>query len=208
MKYMKMTIILFAITVSTFCCRSGGEIAKNKDSNETYINYLSSVINDTTFFEIPELKIVDSSIYPVLDSAILWSENCGYFDPKIKNLYSFLFEARLDSSSDFLYTINTHLSPSYAIGLNLVKAGIFKKIENIGIFYYRHFLFVIPMANYGDQKELEYFPFVMQGGNKLKIRAPKFQNEKKYSSYITFSKRNFKYKIIENEICGVEILIR
>ena len=198
---------MFVVVVLMFSCTTERNVAKNRDYNESYIQYLSSVINDTPFFEIPKLKIVDSSIYPVLDSVILWSGNCGYFDSRIKNLYSFIFQARPENDK-LLHFINAHLSPAYAIGLNLVKAGILKQIENIGIFYYRHFLFLVPLGNYRGQKELEYFPFVIQSGNKLKIRAPKFVNEKVYDSYITFSKLNAGYNIIKNKICGNQILIK
>lgn len=206
MKYSKLAILLFVVVVLMPSCDTEKRFAKSRVYNESYIKYLSSVINDTTFFELPELKIVDSSIYPVLDSVIFWSENCRYFDARVKSLYSFRFTEKPENDRHS-YFINAHYSPAGALGLSLIEAGIIKQI-NVGIFYYRHFLFVVPMANYRDQKELEIFPFVKQAGNKLKIRAPKFFDEKVYASYVTFDKQNDKYKIKENKICGLEILIQ
>lgn len=207
MKNIILFILLFAGVELMFSCSTQSNIANKRISNESYIKYLSSVVNDTNFFEIPELKIVDSSIYPILDSLLLWSEKCKYFDNLVKDLYSFRFEVKPEKDK-FLYSANAHLSPAQAIGLILVEAGIINKIENIGIFYYKHHLFVIPMANYRDQKELEYFPFVKQLDKKLKIRAPKFLEERVYDSYIDFIKLNDGYKIINKEICGYQILIR
>jgi hypothetical protein len=206
MKYTKLVILLFVIAMSTPSCNTERNLTKNKINNESYIKYLSSVINDTIFFELPELKIVDSSIYPILDSVILWSEKCIYFDARIKNLYSFRFAARSENGK-FLYFTDAHLSPAGALGITLIEAGIIKQL-NIGIFYYKHYSFIVPMANYREQKELEYFTFVKKSGNKLNIRAPKFIDEKVYASYITFDKQDDSYKIKENEICGGQILIQ
>lgn len=182
------------------------QLSKNGVNNEPYFQYLSSIINDTTFFQFPELTIVDINIFPVLDSLIVLSEKCSYFDARVKNLYSFRFAA-LPENNKLLYIADAHLSPASAIGLSLVESGIKKKIENIGIFYYKYYLFVVPMGNYRGQKELEYFPFVKLSGNALKIRAPKFYNEKSYESYIRFRELNGGYDLIENKICGLQILI-
>lgn len=207
MKHIIILILLFVVVELMSSCNTQRIIANKRINNESYFKYLSSLVNDTNFFEIPELTIVDSSIYPIIDSLILWSEKCKYFDTRVMNLYSFRFEVKPEKDK-FLYFANAHLSPAHAIGLILVEAEIIKQIENIGIFYYKHHLFVIPMTNYRDQKELEYFPFVKQLGKKLKIRAPKFFDEKVYSSYINFIKINGGYKIIKNEICGYQILIQ
>ena len=207
MKQIILLIFLFVGVELMFSCGTQRNIANKRIYNESYIKYLSSVVNDTNFFEISELKIVDSSICPILDSLMLWSEKCKYFDTHVKNLYSFRFEVKPEKDK-FLYIANAHLSPAQAIGLILVEAEIVKKIENIGIFYYRHHLFVVPMANYRDQKELEYFPFVKQLDKKLRIRAPKFLEERVYDSYINFIKLNDGYKIVNNEICGYQILIQ
>ena len=120
-----------------------------------------------------------------------------------------LFRSGIISKNDKpLYSIDANLSPAQAIGLILVETGAIKQIKNIGIFYYKNYLFVIPSSNIGEQTELKYFPFVKKTDNILKIRAPKFFNEKVYSSYVTFTKQDGSYKIIDNEICGDEVLIR
>lgn len=205
--YIKLINIFFLVVVILFSCSINRNIAKNRDNKESYTQYLSSIINDTTFFQFPELTIVDNGIYPVLDSLIARTEKCNYFDARVKNLYSFRFAA-LPENDKLLYFTEAHLSPASAIGLSLVEAGIKKQIDNIGIFYYKHYLFVVPMGNYRGQKELEYFPFVKLSGNTLKIKAPKFFDEKNYESYISFSKQNSGYNIRENKICGLQILIQ
>lgn len=189
-------------------CSTSKNVANNQTKNEDYIRYLSSVINDTVFYEFPELTIIDDGIYPVLDSVILWSEKCKYFDNRIKYLHTFRFAA-LPKDNEFRYSIHAHMSPSSAIGLLLVKAGFITELEmNVGIFYYRNYLFVVPTEGYRGQKDLEYFSFFKPSGNKIKIRAPEFLDEKEYASYITFDKVGSNFKILENEVCGLEILIQ
>ena len=205
MKYIIFVIVATCTILLTPSCVLKRKLLKERRECNSYIKYLSEVINDTSFYEVPELKIVDSSIYPILDSIMLLSEKCNYFDTRIKYLYSFRFAARQDSGK-MLYFIDAHESTANALSIE-DSAGK-KRVGNVGIFYYRHFLFVVPKGSYWEQKDLEYFPFLMQTGNKIKIRAPKFINEKNYASYITFIKVNDQYKIREIEICGGEILIR
>ncbi len=203
MKYIKLNTLFFVVIVLMYSCTSQRRIAKSRVNNESYIKYLSSVINDTTFFEFPELKIVDSSIYPLLDSVIFWSEKCKYFDARIKSLYSFKLGI-MTNTDNRLYSIFAHKSPAQAIGLGLLEAGVVKQLD-AGIFYYKHYLFVAPMGKNDkndNEKELEHFPFLKQSGNKLKIRAPYFINGDRYFSYINFSKLNGSYKVNENEICN------
>jgi hypothetical protein len=205
-----MKLIIFVIVITCTILLVPSCVLKRKLLNErkehnSYVKYLSEVINDTSFYEIPELKIVDTSICPILDSIILWSEKCNYFDSRIKYLYSFRFAARQDSGK-MLYFIDAHKSTANA--LHLEDSAGKKRVGNVGIFYYRHFLFVVPKGSYWEQKDLEYFPFFMQTGNKMKIRAQKFIDEKNYASYISFIKVNDQYKIREREICGGVILIR
>lgn len=207
MKYIKLNILFFVIVVLMFSCSTQRKVAKNNVYKESYIKYLSSVINDTIFFEFTQFSIVDKSIYPILDSVIFLSEKCQYFDTQVKYLNSFRFGI-MPKDDKSLFSIYAHLSPAQAIGLVLVETGAIKKIKNIGIFYYRNYLFVIPSTNLGEQNELKHFPFVKKTDSILKIRAPKFFDEKVYSSYVTFTKQDSSYKIIENEICGDEILIR
>jgi hypothetical protein len=190
-----------------YSCSTQRKVAKNSVYNESYIKYLSSVINDTVFFEFTQYSIVDKSIYPILDSAILLSEHCQYFDTKVRYLNSFSFGFNYKNNKSF-YSIDAHQSPAQAIGLILLETGTIKEIKNIGIFYYKNYLFVIPSAKFGEQNELKNFPFAKKTDTILKIRAPKFFDEKVYSSYITFTKLDGSYKIIENEICGEQILIQ
>lgn len=208
MKLIKLKILLIVGSISMLSCSIGKNVANKNIQNDTYIKYLSSIINDTTFYEIPELSIVDNGIYPVLDSIILWSEECKYFERKIKYLNSFRFEA-LPKDNNLRYFINAHLSPYSAVGLLLVKTKDIKNIEtHVAIFYYKHYLFVVPTGDYRGQKNLEFFPFFKLSGNNLKIRAPEFLEEKSYDSYLTFIKKNGRFSVIENKICGPQILIQ
>lgn len=206
MKYIKLITLPFVVVVLMSSCNTQRKVTKNSVYNESYSKYLSSVINDTIFFELTQYCIIDKSIYPILDSVILLSEKCQYFDTKVKYLNSFRFGIKSENDKR-LYSIDAHLSPAQAIGLILVETGVIKQIKNIGIFYYKNYLFVIPSSNFGEQNELKYFPFVKKTDNILKIRAPKFFDEKVYSSYITFTKIDGSYEIIGNEICGDRILI-
>lgn len=190
-----------------YSCSRQLKIVKNSAYYESYNKYLLSVINDTVLFEFAQFGVVDNSVYPILDSVILLSERCQYFDDKVKYLNSFRF-GFMSSNDKQLYSIDAHLSPAQAIGLVLLETGAIQKINNIGAFYYRNYLFVIPTSNLGQQTEYKYFPFVKKTDSTLKIRAPKFFNEKVYSSYITFTKQGSSYKIKENKICGDEILIK
>jgi hypothetical protein len=208
MKFIISAIILFLIGLSTHTCSTSKRVANNQAKNENYIRYLSSVINDTVYYEFPELTIIDKRIYPILDSIILWSEKCKYFDTRVKYLNSFRFSA-LPRENELQYFIDAHESPYSALGLLLVRTGFLTDIEKkVAIFYYKHYMFVVPKGDYRGQKELEYFPFVKLTGNNLKIRAPKFLEEKSYASYINFGIKKGKFTIIENEVCGLEILIQ
>lgn len=207
MMSMKLTVLLFFGVALSFNCGTEKKVAKSSTQHEAYTRYLSSVVNDTTFYELPELIVMDNGIFHVLDSIILWSEKCNYFDTKVRYLNSFLFEA-LPKENGILYSINSHISPSFAIGLNLVRAGFTKQIANVGVFYYKHYLFVVPTADYKEQKDLEYFPFFTRSGKNLKIKALEFFNEKVYASFITFNKSNDSFKIIKNEVCGLQILVQ
>jgi hypothetical protein len=206
MKHIKLNIFLFGVVV-LISCSTQKKAAKNSVYTKTYNKYLSSVINDTVFFEFTQFDISDKSIYPILDSVILLSEKCQYFDTKVKYLNSFRFGIMYKNNKP-LYSIDAHLSPAQAIGLVLLETGAIKQIKGIGVFYYKNYLFVIPSSNSEEQNKLKYFPFAKQTDNKLKIRAPKFFDEKVYSSYVTFDKLEDVYKLIDNEICGHQILIQ
>lgn len=205
MKYNKLSALFFVVVLLMYSCGTHRKVAKNKVSNESYSKYLSSVINDTIFFEFTEYSIVDKSIYPILDSVILLSEKCKYFDSKVKYLNSFRFGIMYKNGKS-LYSVDAHLSPAQAIGLILLETGTIKEI-NGGIFYYKNYLFEVPSSNFGEENELKLFPFIKKTDKILKIRAPKFFDEKVHSSYVTFTKQDGSYKIMENEICGDEILI-
>ena len=205
MKYNKLSALFFVVVLLMYSCGTHRKVAKNKVSNESYSKYLSSVINDTIFFEFTEYSIVDKSIYLILDSVILLSEKCKYFDSKVKYLNSFRFGIMYKNGKS-LYSVNAHLSPAQAIGLILLETGTIKEI-NGGIFYYKNYLFEVPSSNFGEENELKLFPFIKKTDKILKIRAPKFFDEKVHSSYVTFTKQDGSYKIMENEICGDEILI-
>jgi len=206
MKYNKLSALSFLVVILISSCSIQRKGAKNNVSNESYSKYLSSVINDTIFFEFAEYSIVDKSIYPILDSVILLSEKCKYFDSKVKYLNSFRFGIMYENGKS-LYSVDAHLSPAQAIGLILVEFGAIKEIKNIGIFYYNNYLFVVPSSDIAEENELKFFPFIKKTDKILKIRAPKFFDEKVHSSYVTFTKQDGSYKIMENEICGDEILI-
>lgn len=205
MKYHKLSAIFFVVVILISSCSTKRKVAKNNVSNESYSKYLSSVINDTIFFEFAEYSIVDKSIYPILDSVILLSEKCKYFDSKVKYLNSFRFGIMYENGKS-LYSVDAHLSPAQAIGLILLETGTIKEIKG-GIFYYKNYLFEVPSSNFGEENELKLFPFIKKTDKILKIRAPKFFDEKVHSSYVTFTKQGGSYKIMENEICGDEILI-
>lgn len=205
MKNIKLNTLFFVVVPLLFSCSTQRKVAKNNIYSESYCKYLSSVINDTTFYELSEYSIVDKSIYPILDSVILLSEKCNYFDVRFKYLYSFRFGIMYKNGRP-LFSIDAHLSPAQAIGLILLETGTIKEIKG-GVFYYRNYLFHIPSDSLAAQNEFKIFPFVKQTNNKLKIRVPKFIEEKVYSSYITFTKIDSSYKITENEICGHQIQI-
>jgi hypothetical protein len=207
MKYIKLNTLVFVFVVFMYSCSTQKKVAKQSAYKESYSKYLSSVINDTVFYEFTQYSIVDKSIYPILDSAILLSEQCTYFDSKVKYLNSFGFNIRYMNDKSF-YSIDAHLSPYQAVGLVLVEAGIKKKVDILGIFFYKNYLFVIPTSSFGEQKEINNFPFVKKTDKILKIRAPKFYKEKTYSSYLNFAKTDSSYKIVENQICGERILIQ
>jgi|GEM_PF-6828058 len=207
MKYIKLITLLFVVVVLISACNTQRQLAKNRVNQESYSKYLSSVINDTSFFEFPQFNIVDKRIYPVLDSVILHTENCRYFDASVKYLNTFRFGIVYKNGKP-LYSIDAHISPAQAIGLILVETKTIKQVRNVGIFYYKNYLFVIPSSEFTKQNELTYFPFVKKTDNVLKIRAPKFFEEKVYSSYVGFTKLEDSYKIIENKICGDQVVIR
>src|SRR5690606_23274760 len=135
MKYSRLYILLFLTFILVSSCGFQRKVVKNNDYNESYTQYLSSVINDTVFFRFSELSIVDKSINPILDSVIALSEKCKYFDNRVKYLNSFRFGMRSENGKNF-YSITAHLSPAQAIGLILVETGIIKQIAG-GIFYYK-----------------------------------------------------------------------
>ncbi|MCB0740101.1 MAG: hypothetical protein KDB92_03380 [Chitinophagaceae bacterium] len=201
-----MNKLFLLVFVSIYSCNIQSRIAKNKVDNESYCKYLSSVINDTNYFKFTEYSIADKSIYPILDSVILLSEKCKYFDTKVKYLNSFRF-GKIYENGKFFYSIDANLSPAQAIGLILLQTGTVKELKG-GIFYYKNYLFAIPYINFGEQNELKEFPFIEKTDNILRIRAPKFFDEKVYSSYVTFTKLEGSYKIVDNETCGNQILIR
>lgn len=207
MKHFSLTALFFVLVVLMSACSMQRKVAKNNAYNKSYGQYLSSVINDTSFFEFTQLSVVDKSIYPILDSVILLSEKCKYFDSKLKYLNAFRFRI-VPKSDKRLYSIDAHLSPAQAIGLILLETGAIEQITDISIFYYKHYLFVVPSFNLGEEGELKDFPFVKMTDTVLKIRAPKSFYEKVYSSYISFTRQDGSYKITENEICRDEILIR
>ncbi len=207
MKFFKSRILFIGIALFICSCSTQRQAEIKSHKVSSYIQHLSSIINDTAFYEFAQYSIVDKSIFPILDSVILLSEKCSYFDSNVKYLNSFRFGVT-SKNENHSYSIDAHLSPAQAIGLILVESGAVDEIRNIGMLYYRNYLFVIPSATFGMHDELIYFPFIKKTGKKLKIRAPEFFDGKVYSSYITFMKKDDGFKIVENEICGPQILIQ
>ena len=95
-------------------CSLENKARYKREYYKSYVEYLSSVVNDTNFYDVPTLQIVDSSIYSILDSVIQLSERCKYFDPRIKYLYAFRFAARTENEK-LLYFIDAHKSYACSI---------------------------------------------------------------------------------------------
>lgn len=175
-------------------------------NNEAFCNYLTTVVNDTVYYELPEYKIVENSIYPILDSAINSSERCRYFDSRVRFLNSFLIRKILKDGKEF-FSVMTNLSPAQALGVFALGVNERKEFNDIGGFMYRNHFFVISSSILAEQNRVSGFPFAAKTGGVLKVRAPRFFDEKWYSSYISFDLQNAIYKIEENQTCGNQILI-
>lgn len=190
------TIILIMMTIAIIITFDSCK------SSKLFNRYLSGIMSDTNVYEIPALKIIDKNIYPILDSAIFYTEKCEYFDIRLPYLYAFYIVQNKDKSN---YVIYAHKSIQEA-------TGVFSHIHlNIpitrGVFYYKNYLFSIDIDAYPTKKTINY-PFCVKAGYNYKVVANELFDEKSYSSYLDFKKENDKYILIENNICGSEIIIR
>jgi len=204
MKQIPFHILIVLAFFHINSCRVENGSLNTRKYYKSYVKYLSNVINDTSYYEFPTVEIIDSSIYPILDSVILWAEGCPYFDARIKYLYAFRFTAKSENKK-LLYSINAHMSYESALGVSLNRTFRKNLIGEVGIFYYKYYLFVVPIELYGDRNGLEYFSFCSKTDYKAKLRAPYLYQNGSYMSYINFMKEGEKYKIVDKEICGGRI---
>jgi len=114
--------------------------AKDKEIN----NFLLKAANDTSVFYVPALAITDSAIFPVLDSAIAETERCEYFDERIRYFHAFTFSYKRRPEGKVLYSICTHESKETALGVWVNRGFGINAPGNVGVFYHRGYLFVIP----------------------------------------------------------------
>lgn len=201
-----IAIIILCIIVFIFSCNSSGFIFKKRTKSNEFQEFLLQVLNDTTIYEIPALKIIDSKLYSILDTAISNTEKCEYFNDQIPYLHGFAINAKKESDT-VIYSISSLKSIYNVIGQLMNFINDTEGSINVGVFYYKNYLFSVPLNPSLEHSKIG-FPFCIDTGCSYRISAPGLINERAYSSYINFVKEGENYKITDNRICNSEILIR
>lgn len=202
---MKLTLKIIAVCITSvilYSCKLK-TIIDDKYFNE----YVISVMNDTSMYELNSLQIIDKNIYPILDSVIIATENCEYFDARMKRFYGFRISSVMKDNGQLRYSIYAHQSIEKAIGLHVNKVIDINKPTDIGVFYYKNYLFLVSTNNYLIEKEIK-FSFYKKSNCFYRIYAPNLYKEKIYSSYLDFKIEQKVYTVSDNKVCGEEILIR
>jgi len=201
----KVVLMVFVVSILLLdACSPGVKILSKKSDYRLFHEYLLKVVRDTNRYEVPALKIVDEDLYPILDSAINSTEQCEYFDKRIPYLHAFYISA-IKKNGRLTYSIDTHRSIYSVLGLLLNWAEGKNEPMDVGVFYYKNYLFAVSVSPYLKQIGIA-FPFCVQTDCNYQIFAPELYKEKVYNSYVNFVKKNDKYVIVENKVCGGEIL--
>jgi len=188
-----------------YACQSSQGVFSKKREQQEFHAYLLKVLNDTSTFEIPALRIVDDKLYPILDSVINSTEQCEYFNERIRYLHAFQFSAR-NKNGRRVYSVYALGSIESALGLFTNRAVGKNTPMDCGIFYYKNYLFSVPLDPYLQQIDID-FPFVVRSGCNYRIAAPNLYNEKAYPAYMNFVQENNQYIIIADGICEGPLLI-
>ena len=154
--------------------------------NAVFTQFLNRAINETDTVIIPQVTLADTTINKFLDLAITKTEQCSYFDNRLKYLYAFSLSAREDSSK-LICDINCNLSVKGALGLEMKEINDFLGTESpvMGGFYYKNYLFTVPIE-YNGVEQISDYPFLQLTDCKLRILATDLMDKSTYLSYLRF----------------------
>jgi len=168
--------------------------------------HLLATINDPRSYELPTILISDDNLYPILDSAILSLEKCVYFDERVKYIYAFSLSSKEDSEGMKIYSLFGLHSVEFVVGLDFNRSIGIDKPSDVGVFYYKNYLFAVPLVD-SKGKEIN-FPFCKKTDCQSRVKAYSLYKEKVYDSSFDFVLKYDKYKVVEDHICGAQILVK
>ena len=175
--------------------------------NRGFKKHLLETINDPRSYQLPTVQVIDSNFYSVLDSAISSLEKCKHFDDRVKYMYAFLLSnKKKDSAGQTILSVYGLLSVEVAIGLDFNRSIGIDKPWDIGVFFYKNYLFAVPLV--GSKGEEISLRFYKKTDCFTTIRAYSLYHDKVHDSYFDFVLENGEYRVIENHVCGSQILIR
>lgn len=189
------TFILIIILITLNACSLTKKAISKKSDLEAFNKYLLCVINDTTLFEIPAIKIIDDNIYPILDSVISSTKQCEYFNDRIPYLHAFQFTTST-INDEIGFSIYNRLSYEEALGISFSRIIGEEITISYGVFYYKNYLFTIFLEDVDKT-----YSFCERAGFKYNLTAPKLFRKEATFSYLSFVKRLDQYLILEDNAC-------
>lgn len=174
--------------------------------NKGFKEHLLKTISDSRYYELPTIQIIDSNIYTVLDSAIYSLENCKHFDRRVKYMYAFMLSSKKESTGGLVYSIFGSNSIEFVVGLNFNRSIGIDDTTGGGCFFYKNYLFYVPLDD--SKGNAINFPFCKETGCNTIIKTYSLYDEKSYDSHFDFLQENHQYRVVEDHMCGNEILIK
>lgn len=179
-------------------CASKPSFFHKKNELHTFGSFLQEVVNDTVLYKVQELQVSDPKIYGLLDSVIIFSKQCRYFDNRIPYLHSFEIYSKRNNDGKLIYSMDAHQSIEESLNL-LFKKELEPNSElNKAVFYYRNYLFSVPFI---DNRLSEDFNFLKITDTMVKVKATRLPSNVHYSSYLNFTKTEDGFIIKNNSIC-------
>ena len=193
--------------LNTICLVFLSAISSCKMQDAILRQFLTQTVNETNVVSIIQINVKDTTIYRVLDEAIVKTEQCAYFDKRIKNLYAFTLTLKIVSENSTL-DVRCHLSVKQALGLEMKEINDFTGSDSpiMGGFYYKNYLFTLPIE-YSGMEQISAFPFAELTTCKLRVNATDILDQSTYHSYIRVDVKN-NYNVLADEICGSSVLIK
>jgi len=204
MKSIKLSILVALLPIMLVSCGINKSASYEKKLGNSFEGFLQDVLNDTVYYDLTGLKITNENLYPILDSIIKLTEECEYFDSRVPYFHAFLFSFEKNNEGTVVYSINSNLSVEASLNILFRKALNPDFNIDKGIFYYKNYLFAVPMFN---GKVVSEFNFFEKADLSYRVKATGLPNEQPFLNNIKFIERESNFSLISDNSCNPPAII-